>query len=206
VSIKLNTEEKLMYPPKVNRAKPDDRLRALSTLALAFSSDPLLRWMFPPSDSYFANVIQTFDVFAGHSIDGDTCLITSAFEGAAMWLAPGIETDEEAVGETFAKIFSPEFLPKVGEMLAAMDSYHPHDDNCWYLPLIGVDPGHQNKGVGAALMKHMTEKLDDEGAMAYLESSNQKNISLYLRHGFEVIGEIQIYDSPIVTPMVRKCR
>ena len=45
-------------------------------------------------------------------------------------------------------------------------------------------------------MKHMTEKLDNEGAMAYLESSNQKNISMYLRHGFEVIGEIQSYDSP----------
>jgi ribosomal protein S18 acetylase RimI-like enzyme len=195
-----------MYPPEVSRAKPDDRLRALSTLALAFSSDPLLRWMFPSSDSYLANIIETFDVFAGNSIDGETCLITSSFEGAAMWLAPGVETDEDAISDTFARIFSPEFLPKVNEILATMESYHPHDDNCWYLPLIGVDPGHQNKGVGAALMKHMTEKLDNESAIAYLESSNQKNISLYLRHGFEVIGEIQIYDSPIVTPMIRKCR
>jgi ribosomal protein S18 acetylase RimI-like enzyme len=60
--------------------------------------------------------------------------------------------------------------------------------------------------VGAALMKHMTAKLDREGAMGYLESSNQKNISLYLRHGFEVMGEIQMGDSPIVTPMVRQKR
>ena len=195
-----------MYSPEVSRAKPDDRLRALSTLALAFSSDSLLRWMLPSSDSYLANIIKIFDVFAGNSIDGETCLITSSFEGAAMWLAPGVEADEDAVSDTFARIFSPEFLPRVNEILATMESYHPHDDNCWYLPLIGVDPGHQNKGVGAALMKHMTEKLDNESAMAYLESSNQKNISLYLRHGFEVIGEIQIYDSPIVTPMIRKCR
>jgi sRNA-binding regulator protein Hfq len=42
--------------------------------------------------------------------------------------------------------------------------------------------------------------------MGYLESSNQKNISLYLRHGFEVMGEIQMGDSPIVTPMVRQKR
>ena len=195
-----------MYPPEVSRAKPDDRLRALSTLALAFSSDPLLRWMFPSSDSYLANITKIFDVFAGNSIGGETCLITSSFEGVAMWLAPGVEADEDAVSDTFARIFSPKFLPKVNEILATMESYHPHDDNCWYLPLIGVDPGHQNKGVGAALMEHMTEKLDNESAIAYLESSNQKNISLYLRHGFEVIGEIQIYDSPIVTPMIRKCR
>jgi ribosomal protein S18 acetylase RimI-like enzyme len=195
-----------MYSPEVSRAKLDDRLRALSTLALAFSSDPLLRWMLPSSDSYLANITKIFDVFAGNSIGGETCLITSSFEGVAMWLAPGVEADEDAVSDTFARIFSPEFLPRVNEILATMESYHPHDDNCWYLPLIGVDPGHQNKGVGAALMKHMTEKLDNESAMAYLESSNQKNISLYLRHGFEVIGEIQIYDSPIVTPMIRKCR
>ena len=121
-----------MYVPEVSRAKLDDRLRALSTLALAFSSDPLLRWMFPSSDRYFANIIETFDVFAGHSIDGDTCLITSAFEGVAMWLAPGAETDEDAIGETFAKIFSPQFLPKVSEILETMESYHPHDENCRY--------------------------------------------------------------------------
>jgi hypothetical protein len=36
-----------------------------------------------------------------------------------------------------------------------------------------------------------------------LESSNPKNISLYLRHGFEVIGEIQVGSSPVVTPMIR---
>lgn len=195
-----------MNQPDVNLATIDDRHRVLSTLALAFSSDPLMRWMLPESDRFIANVMGLFDTFAGHSIDGDTCLVTPAFEGAAMWVAPGIEIDEEAVGEFFAKTFSPEFLPRVSQMLEAMDSYHPHDDNCWYLPLIGVDPGHQNKGVGAALMKNMTEKLDREGGMAYLESSNQKNISLYLRHGFEVMGEIQIEDSPIVTPMVRQKR
>jgi ribosomal protein S18 acetylase RimI-like enzyme len=195
-----------MQPPKVTIADSEARLRVLSTLALAFSSDPLLRWMLPSSDSYFANSMEVFNVFAGHSIDGDTCLVTPGFEGVAMWLAPGADPDGDAVGESFSRIFSPDFLPKVSEMLDKMGSYHPSDKSCWYLPLIGVDPGHQNKGMGAALMKHMTAKLDNEGAMAYLESSNQKNISLYLRHGFEIAGEIQVYDSPIVTPMVRKCR
>lgn len=196
----------MQHPPEVTLATPDDRIRVLSTVALAFASDPLVRWMLPESDMYMANVLGVFDGFAGHSIEGGTCLVTTSFEGAAMWIAPGVEGDDEAAGERLAKIFSPEFLPKMGAVLAAMASYHPTDDNCWYLPLIGVDPGHQNKGVGSALMKYMTEKLDREGGMAYLESTNQKNISLYLRHGFEVMGEIQIEDSPVVTPMVRQKR
>jgi ribosomal protein S18 acetylase RimI-like enzyme len=39
----------------------------------------------------------------------------------------------------------------------------------------------------------MTEALkavDRNGLIAYLESSNPKNISLYQRHGFEVTSEI----------------
>ena len=195
-----------MHPQEIRTANSNDRLEVLSTLGLAFSSDPLLRWMFPSSMIYFSNVIEVFGIFAGRSLDEETCLVAPRFEGAAMWLAPGVDSDEDALGESFGKIFSPDFLPKVFEMLSAMASFHPNDKNCWYLPLIGVDPGHQNKGIGAALMKYMTAKLDKEGAMAYLESSNKQNISLYLRHGFEVVGEIQIYDSPIVTPMVRKCR
>jgi hypothetical protein len=41
---------------------------------------------------------------------------------------------------------------------------------------------------------------------AYLESSNRRNISLYMRHGFEVMGEIQVGAAPPVTPMLRSPR
>ena len=70
-----------MNQPDVNLATIDDRHRVLSTLALAFSSDPLMRWMLPESDRFIANVMGLFDVFAGHSIDGETCLVTPGFEG-----------------------------------------------------------------------------------------------------------------------------
>ncbi|MEW6149322.1 MAG: N-acetyltransferase, partial [Pseudomonadota bacterium] len=43
----------------------------------------------------------------------------------------------------------------------------------------------------------------EEGIAAYLESSNPRNISLYKRHGFKIIGEIQHGTSPTMTPMLR---
>ena len=43
-------------------------------------------------------------------------------------------------------------------------------------------------------------------SLAYLESTNPRNISLYLRHGFEVIREIRIGAAPPVTPMIRRPR
>jgi ribosomal protein S18 acetylase RimI-like enzyme len=55
-------------------------------------------------------------------------------------------------------------------------------------------------------MKHALSRVDEDGLPAYLESSNPRNISLYERHGFESMGQIQIGTSPIVTPMIRSAR
>ena len=100
---------------------------------------------------------------------------------------------------------APENLAEaVGEFMGALEHYHPHDEDCWYLPLIGVDPAHQGKGLGAALMKHATDLIDSQGALSYLESSTPQNISLYERHGFESTGQILFGEANnIATPMVR---
>jgi hypothetical protein len=39
-----------------------------------------------------------------------------------------------------------------------------------------------------------------------LESSNPRNITLYQRHGFEILGTIQIGSSPTLVPMLRPPR
>ena len=72
--------------------------------------------------------------------------------------------------------------------------------------MIGVEPYSQGQGLGGELMRHAVARCDDEGALAYLESSNPRNISLYMRHGFEVMGEIRIGAAPLVTPMLRRPR
>lgn len=36
------------------------------------------------------------------------------------------------------------------------------------------------------------QRIDAQGASAYLESSNEKNLSFYRRFGFEVTEEVQI--------------
>ena len=44
---------------------------------------------------------------------------------------------------------------------------------------------------------------DRDGVLAYLESSNLRNVPLYERHGFEVLGAIQAGGSPSIVPMLR---
>jgi ribosomal protein S18 acetylase RimI-like enzyme len=86
-----------------------------------------------------------------------------------------------------------------------MGESHP-DEPHWYLPMIGVEPNSQGRGLGGDLMRHVCARCDQDGALAYLESSNPRNISLYLRHGFEIMREIQVGAAPVVTPMLRRPR
>ena len=55
-------------------------------------------------------------------------------------------------------------------------------------------------------MRHATDICDRDGVLAYLESSNLRNVPLYERHGFEILGTIQAGGSPTITPMLRKPR
>jgi hypothetical protein len=55
-------------------------------------------------------------------------------------------------------------------------------------------------------MRHALIRCDREQKLAYLESSNPKNIPLYERVGFELIGTIQAGTLPPVYPMLRTPR
>jgi ribosomal protein S18 acetylase RimI-like enzyme len=65
---------------------------------------------------------------------------------------------------------------------------------------------HQGQGHGEALMTFALERCDRDRVPAYLESSNPRNRSLYRRHGFEPLGEIQVGSSPPIVPMLRRMK
>lgn len=86
-----------------------------------------------------------------------------------------------------------------------MATYHlatPH----WYLAMIGVDPAHQRKGVGAALLETGLRRCDHDHVAAYLECSSVANVPFYQRHGFVLLGTVQPGSSPPVFPMLRTAR
>lgn len=85
------------------------------------------------------------------------------------------------------------------------DAFHPREAH-WHLPLIGVAPAHQEKGIGSALLSHVVNACDNQKVLAYLEATSPRNVPLYERHGFEALGSIQAADSPPIVPMLRKPR
>ena len=72
--------------------------------------------------------------------------------------------------------------------------------------VIGSDPSVRGAGFGQALMRSRLDRCDGEGAPAYLEASREELIPYYSRFGFELTGEIQIPDGPMMWPMWRAAR
>ncbi|HRK52781.1 MAG TPA: GNAT family N-acetyltransferase [Cyclobacteriaceae bacterium] len=68
---------------------------------------------------------------------------------------------------------------------AKVKAHHPKNNVC-YLWFIGVEPNHQNEGVGSRLLSEIIEKYEQDGLPIYLETSVDRNIPWYTRFGFEI--------------------
>ena len=190
---------------EIKTATASDQDAAISVLTLAFSTDPMARWSMSGPAKYLAVFPLLAKAFGGSAFEKGTAYIANRFSGAALWLPPGTKSDEETLKRLFDENTDNSIKEDMEVIFEQMEKFHPTEPH-WYLPMIGVDPAHQGAGTGAALMTEALKAVDRDGVIAYLESSNPKNITLYQRHGFEVIGEIQSGSSPVLRPMLRKAR
>ena len=67
-------------------------------------------------------------------------------------------------------------------------------------------PNNHSQGIGTQLLQKSLEEIDALHEAAYLESSNPRNMSLYERHGFEVVKKFQFGDGPPIHTMLREAR
>jgi len=190
---------------QVRSATADEIPQAIGAIVAAFLTDPVARFAWPSPHHYLRGMPLATREFAGSSFEHGTAYVSADFCGAALWLPRGVHPNGEALERVFRETASPEHLDDVLATFEKMEQSHPEEPH-WYLPMIGVEPRAQQRGLGAELMRHALTRCDDEGTLAYLESSNPRNISLYLRHGFEVMGEIRIGAVPVLTPMLRRPR
>lgn len=190
---------------EIKTATARDEDAAIAVLTLAFSTDPMARWSMSDPAKYLAVFPKLAKAFGGSAFGKGTAYITPDFTGASLWLPPGAKSDEETLKKLFDENTDDSIKEDMQVIFEQMEKFHPTEPH-WYLPMIGVDPAHQGAGTGATLMAEALKAVDRDGVIAYLESSNPKNITLYQRHGFEVIGEIQSGSSPVLRPMLRKTR
>jgi ribosomal protein S18 acetylase RimI-like enzyme len=194
-----------MSMPEITIAKAEDRARLIQTALVAFVTDPMVRWISDGAAAFLEATGDFFDAFGGRAFEHGSAWTANDGQAVAMWLPPGVEPDGEKMLEILQKFAPEERLEDMFVVLGQMEQFHPHEEH-WYLPIIGCDPMYLGQGLGGMLMKTALERVDADGLPAYLESSNPRNVSLYERHGFEVIGEIQHGSSPVMLPMYRAAR
>ncbi len=191
---------------------PGDVKVIAAVLTDAFAVDPVAIWMFPDPDrrqgqlGRLALVTAQRGIAHGH---GYVWRRDDGLVGAAMWSPAGKDfytADDSVRIVDFVTATDPARAPVVLAGLAQMNRHEPAEPH-FTLPMIGVRRDHQGTGLGGLLMASVLDHVDRLGCWAYLESSNPRNVSLYERHGFEVVAEFELPEGgPIVRPMVRAPR
>ena len=190
---------------EIRTAAPDELPEAVAAVVAAFVTDPVARFACPSPYEYLRTMPLVVRVVGRASCEHGAAHVTPGFGGAALWLPPGVHPDGEALVRLWREAVPADRLDDLFGTLEKAGQSHP-DEPHWYLPMIGVEPNAQGRGLGAALLRFALDRCDREGVLAYLESSNPRNIPLYERHGFEPMGRIEIGAAPLVTPMLRRPR
>lgn len=160
-------------------------------LADAFTLDPVMNWIIPASDLYpdfFRLIIR--DTFVPSGI----MHMESTERGAALWLPPATEVTVSpslATAKLFARLLfrkGPGPLLRIPQQNRVFERHLPSTPH-YHLLFVGARQSAQGAGVGSALLKQGTLLCDNEGMPAYLESSSEKNVPLYQRHGFEIVAQ-----------------
>ena len=194
----------------VRKATLADAPRLAQALASAFQDDPVIAWVFPDEHRRRA-VLAAFMEFRLRKLafPHDEVWMTADGAAAAVWLPPPgrwqLPPQRLRLLPALVRVFGLRTVSVLGG-LERMEKRHPHDPPHWYLFILGTDQAAQGQGLGSALLAQMLGRVDADGMPAYLESSNERNLAWYGRHGFEVTSEVVIPGGPRIWPMWREPR
>ena len=189
------------------KAKPADVPALATALARAFDDDPVIGWVFPDAGRRPRYAERLFAMRLRDLIRQQETY-TLANRGGALWAVPGewkVPVLEQARMVVRLARGLGARAPRILSGLHEVETRHPRAPH-YYLAVLGVDPDDQGRGMGSALMGPVLAACDADGVPAYLESSKERNVDFYARHGFRVTDELRLPAGPPVWLMWRDPR
>ncbi|WP_198684036.1 GNAT family N-acetyltransferase [Brachybacterium sp. YJGR34] len=180
----------------VRDATADDLPTAARTLAAAFEDYPWTRWSVPAAN-HIGRLEELQGIYLRHALGCGLVLVDDALRGVAALLPPDAPEPSGADQERIADLLG----DRLDALLAAALPRHP--EGSWELATLGVRPNSRGGGVGSALLTEGLRRLDSSRATVSLETSRERNLALYGRHGFTVTATTQIPGGPVVHSMLR---
>lgn len=177
------------------RLTKNDIEPAARMLVRTFYDNPIFVYYFPDSSEREDKLQSTFEFMIKDGIKyGETYATSTKIEGIAVWYPSekAKMTPLRALMNDGLSLFLKVGIKSVFKMIRSYNFiYSMHDRlapfSYWYLSLIGVDPKHQGKGYGSILLKSMLTRIDNGGLPCYLDTNDEKNVSIYRHYGFKVI-------------------
>ena len=179
----------------VRRAKSHELDSLAAVLGRAFYDDPVFSWLINDDGRRLRLLQRGFRLYLRRLwFAQDECYTTENVVGAAVWLLPGqwkVGVFDQLRLLPSMLAINGRLLPRMLRAFAATESNHPVEPH-YYGQAGGVEPEWQGRGLGAALMRPVLERCDDEKLPAYLEASSPRSRALYERHGFEVTEQFSV--------------
>jgi GNAT superfamily N-acetyltransferase len=182
-------------PPGARAARRSEASLLGEVLADAFAEDPVFAWLIPPLSRGRDRRMRTFftSISRAYLRQGKPCYLCGDEGAAALWSAPGrwqLPLDQMALeAASMGMAFRGRLLRALRTQLE-VERLHPRNaEPHWYLGYLGARQERQGQGLGTRLLREVLAGADRAGQPAYLESSNKRNLSLYERNGFRVVGE-----------------
>jgi ribosomal protein S18 acetylase RimI-like enzyme len=196
------------------RATAADSARVINMFTDAFATDPVMAWI-GRRDAKRDQGRRAMFVYLVNKLGLPSNELWTAddYGAAALWVPPERSDlkqpwwDELIMLPTIIAFTGWNGFGRVDAFRKSADKYHPKDKPHFYLMSIGVDPRFQGQGLGSALLEATLAKIDAKGLPTYLESSNEKNVPLYKRHGYVVTSEFRpMPDAPPLWGMWREAK
>jgi ribosomal protein S18 acetylase RimI-like enzyme len=180
-------------------------------LSRAFWDDPLTLYFMPDEDKRKKALPWFFQKAAQISTRyGEPFTTSGKVEAGALWLPPGktILTMGQMfrVGMLAAPFkFGPGPFMRFLSAMNTMEHLHKRDvpPDHWYLFVLGVEPACQGRGVGGRVIAPVLERADQNRLPCYLETTKERNVAFYRKHGFEVVVDGTFKDGPRYWTMKR---
>lgn len=190
-------------PSRIARAGNADLDAAAHILAAAFESYEWTRWSIP-ADDYAVRLERLQRLYLSHALEHGIVLVgglgADDVNGVIAVLSPSAPAPSDEIQAQVAELH--------GARLAVIASAEtpPFPDEVWNLATLGVHPEAQGHGLGAALIGAALAEVDASRIVAdtALETSDDRNVRLYVRAGFTLTATTRIQDGPTVYSMLRQ--
>jgi len=180
---------------------------AAEVLTRAFRNYPFSKYFFPDELEREKRLPYFFQYFLNYGIRyGESYATSLNLEGVAVWLT------SDNYPMTFGRLirsvplsimfslgrwggdrmrYFGEYIDAVHKRLAPFKH--------WYLQEIGVDPQFKGKGYAGKLLRPMFARIDEEGLPCYLETEDEKNVTLYEHFGFRMVEKSAIPETKLTS-------